>query len=317
MAEIIALTVFLGFALLFVGVVTVTAGKRNVAAKRLMAVTGDRAAAMGVGVPPEEEVDRRLRLAYTLVEKLGFWSQATFAADEKKQVDIVETLAHAGFRGPKAMAMYNGSRLLLGCSATPISYLIARHFTTGSSAVSIAAVATMVGLYLPKVYLNLRINKRKTAIVKSLPDVLDMLTICVEAGLGLNAAIDRVAKERTRVGRDVMGTELKYMTYELQAGISREQAFHNLGNRNGVEELKALAAFMIQSEKLGGSIAEALKVYAEEVRTRRRQAAQEMANKAAVKLLFPLVFFIFPTMFIVILAPAVIQLSASMSTLHP
>ena len=175
----------------------------------------------------------------------------------------------------------------------------------------------MVGLYLPKVYLNIRIGKRQTSIVKSLPDVLDMLTICVEAGLGLNAAIDRVARERTRVGRDVLGLELKYMTYELQAGISREQAFHNLGNRNGVDELKALAAFMIQSEKLGGSIAEALKVYAEEVRTRRRQAAQEMANKAAVKLLFPLVFFIFPTMFIVILAPAVIQLSASMSTLTP
>jgi tight adherence protein C len=113
-----------------------------------------------------------------------------------------------------------------------------------------------------------------------------------------------------------MGYEIKYMTYELQAGVAREQAFHSLGQRNGVEDLKALAAFMIQSEKLGGSLVEALKIYASELRTRRRQRAQEQANKAAVKLLFPLVLFIFPTMFIVILAPAVMQLTASMKDLH-
>ncbi|RMD84676.1 MAG: type II secretion system F family protein [Candidatus Dadabacteria bacterium] len=316
MAELIALSVFLGFALLFVGAVYVTSGRRTVAAKRLMAVTADRAGTLGIR-DEEEVTDRRLRLAYALIEKLGFWSQATFQSDEKKRVDILELLSHAGFRGPKALPLYNGIRLLLALSTTPTSYLVARHFTEGTAPVSIAALATLVALYLPRFYLNWRINRRRTAIVKALPDVLDMLTICVEAGLGLNAAIDRVAKERTRMGRDVLGMELKYMTYELQAGLSREQAFHNLGNRNGVEELKALAAFMIQSDKLGGSIAEALKVYAEEVRNRRRQRAQEMANKAAVKLLFPLVFFIFPTMFIVILAPAIIQLSRSMSTLTP
>jgi tight adherence protein C len=162
----------------------------------------------------------------------------------------------------------------------------------------------------------MRIRRRQTTIVKSLPDVLDMLIICVEAGLGLNAALDRVARERIRIGHDVMGDELTYMTYELQAGIPRDQAFHNLGSRNGVDDLKALAAFMVQSEKLGGSLVEALKIYAVELRERRRQRAQEQANKAAVKLLFPLVFFIFPTMFIVILAPAVMQLMTSMKDLH-
>ena len=113
-----------------------------------------------------------------------------------------------------------------------------------------------------------------------------------------------------------MGDELSYMTYELQAGVARDAAFHNLGARNGVDDLKALAAFMVQSEKLGGSLVEALKIYAVELRESRRQRAQEQANKAAVKLLFPLVFFIFPTMFIVILAPAIMALTASMKGLY-
>ncbi len=316
MEELIAGTVFFGLILVFGGGYWVLNGRRTVTSKRLMAVTTQRGS-IALGDHDEgEETDRRLRLAYALVERLGFWSQGTFSADKKTSTDILETLAHAGYRGAKALAMYNGWRLLLACSATPISYLIAVQFTaTSSAALSIAAFATITGLYIPRLYVNFRIGRRQTAIVKSMPDVLDMLTICVEAGLGLNAAIGRVARERTRVGRDILGMELKYMTYELQAGVTREQAFHNLGYRNGVDELKALATFMIQSEKLGGSVADALKVYAEEVRVRRRQRAQEMANKAAVKLLFPLVFFIFPTMFIVILAPAVIQLSASMGAL--
>jgi tight adherence protein C len=134
---------------------------------------------------------------------------------------------------------------------------------------------------------------------------------CVEAGLGLNAAIDRVANERSGVRGDVMGGELKYMTYELQAGVPRDQCFHNLGERNGVDDLQALAAFMVQSEKLGTGLVEALRIYADELRERRRQRAQEQANKAAVKLLFPLVFFIFPTMFLVILGPAMMSLKSS------
>ena len=142
-----------------------------------------------------------------------------------------------------------------------------------------------------------------------------MIVICVEAGLGLNAALERVAQERTRVTKDVMGSELKYMTFELAAGVPRDQAFHNLGGRNGVDDLQALAAFMIQSEKLGASLVEALKIYSEELRMRRKQRAQESANKAAVKLLFPLVFFIFPTMFLIILGPAIMKLSSSMGSI--
>ena len=249
---------------------------------------------------------------------VGFWSQAKFDTDRKEdKIDTLQLLSFAGMRSPRSLAFYNGTRvisvIIMLAAASALVYFVPSEkinpFTT-------PILGGLAGFFLPKMYLNLKIGRRQLTIIKSLPDVLDMLIICVEAGLGLNAALDRVANERTRLGNDVMGTELKYMTYELQAGIVREQAFHNLGSRNGVDDLKSLAAFMVQSEKLGGSLVEALKIYASELRERRRQRAQEQANKAAVKLLFPLVFFIFPTMFIVILAPAVMQLTTSMAELH-
>ena len=139
-----------------------------------------------------------------------------------------------------------------------------------------------------------------------------MLILCVESGLGLNTAIKRCAEERCKLHKDVMGFELRQMTYELQAGRTREEAFRDLADRNGVEELKSLAAFMIQSDKLGTNVADALRIYADESRTSRRQKAQETANKAAVKLLFPLVLFIFPTMFLIILGPAMLSLRANL-----
>jgi tight adherence protein C len=176
------------------------------------------------------------------------------------------------------------------------------------------AFGGLFGFYLPRFIVKRRTKKRVSRIQKSLADVLDTIITCVEAGLGLNAALDRVGSERAKVRGDVMGGELMYMTYEMQAGVPREVAFHNLGERNGVPDLQSLAAFMVQSEKLGSGLTEALKIYAEELRIRRRQRAQEQANKAAVKLLFPLVFFIFPCMFIVILGPAIMKLQSSMSS---
>jgi tight adherence protein C len=223
-------------------------------------------------------------------------------------------MSFAGFRSSRAVPLYLGSRFFC-LIAFAAAFAIAGKIRGLDALFGLAAMGAAVGYAAPAYYIKRRTNKRFIAIRKSLPDVLDTIITCVEAGLGLNAAMDRVADERMKVRNDVMGGELKYMTYEMQAGVPREQAFHNLGERNGVDDLQSLAAFMVQSEKLGTGLTEALKIYASELRTKRRQRAQEQANKAAVKLLFPLVFFIFPTMFLVILGPAIMKFKASFATI--
>jgi tight adherence protein C len=316
MVELIALLVFASLTLLTWGVSGLATQSRSVAAKRLIEVTSGKPAELVA--PDFEPRTARFRLASQLVESIGFWTESKFEQDKaEKKTEIEQLLSHAGIRGQRVGAFFKGARVLSALIGAGIGVGVAFSRPDQLNPMLLAVVGLLGGFFLPKWYLNLRIGRRHVTITKSLPDVLDMLIICVEAGMGLNAALDRVANERNRINPlDVMGFEIKYMTYELQAGVPREQAFQNIGVRNGVEDLRALSAFMIQSEKLGGSLVEALKIYASELRTKRRQRAQEQANKAAVKLLFPLMLFIFPTMFIVILAPAVMQLTSAMKGLH-
>lgn len=314
MIELIAIAVFVSLSLITLGAVTFGNRAKATPQQRLRSLAAGAAAA-GANVEADDE-SNPFRMASDLVEKVGFWAQGTFKTDDNKKdkQDLATTLAHAGFRSQRAAPLYLGSRffgIVFGIGAFALFSEIkglGQTFAFGS-------IGALVGYYAPHYYIKRRINKRFTGIRKALPDVLDTVITCVEAGLGLNAAMDRVADERMRVRGDVMGGELKYMTYEMQAGIPREVAFHNLGERNGVDDLQALAAFMVQSEKLGTGLTEALKIYAAELRTRRRQRAQEQANKAAVKLLFPLVFFIFPTMFLVILGPAMMKFQSSFGSI--
>jgi len=316
--ELIALAVFAALTLLTIGVASLVSQNRSSAAKRLMSVTGQSGDTLAA--PPDSRDARSTKLSYAtqLVEKVGFWASAKHEKDRKGKEEVEDILSMAGWRGPRVLAFYRGTRLLGALIGTAVA-LAATAATTATIAnvnvLSFACLGGLVGYFGPRLYVRWRVNKRQLMIRRSLPDVLDMIVICVEAGLGLNAALERVAQERTRVTKDVMGSELKYMTFELAAGVPRDQAFHNLGGRNGVDDLQALAAFMIQSEKLGASLVEALKIYSEELRMRRKQRAQESANKAAVKLLFPLVFFIFPTMFLIILGPAIMKLSSSMGSI--
>lgn len=318
MSEMIALSVFLSLALVVVGTVSWIGTRRVSTSTRLQSVTSASTAATVGRQLDEDEESNVLQLAASLVEKLGFWGEGTFQQDrsQEEQEDAAAKLAHAGFRGARAATIYAGSRILgivVGSALFSCAALVSGR--AESHLVGIAIFGAVAGFYAPAMFVRRRFKKRQVEITKALPDCLDMLIICVEAGLGLNAALDRVASERVKIKGDVMGRELKYMTYELQAGVPRDQAFHSLGARNGVDDLQALAAFMVQSEKLGAGLTEALKIYSDELRSRRRQKAQEQANKAAVKLLFPLVFFIFPTMFVVILGPAIMSLKESMSGL--
>jgi tight adherence protein C len=164
-----------------------------------------------------------------------------------------------------------------------------------------------IGWVVPPFVIRHRITRRQKNIVRALPDALDMMVVCVEAGLALNQALLRVSEEITNVS-PLMGEHLAMVNLEIRAGTARDEALRNLGERTGVPDIKSLVTMLIQTDRFGTSIATALRVHADTLRSKRRQRAEEAAAKTTIKLIFPLVFFIFPAMFVVILGPALIQI---------
>jgi tight adherence protein C len=164
-----------------------------------------------------------------------------------------------------------------------------------------------VGFYLPQLGLWLMVSSRKKQIFLSLPDALDLLVVCVESGLGLDAALRKVTEEMKHHAK-IICEELALANLQLQMGKSRRDVLHDLGVRTGVDDVKALAAILIQADRFGSSIAQALRVQSDSMRVRRRQIAEEKAAKTAVQLIFPLVLFIFPAIFVVLVGPAAIQI---------
>jgi Flp pilus assembly protein TadC len=165
----------------------------------------------------------------------------------------------------------------------------------------------IVGLYLPVFWLSIKISKRKNKIFEGLPDALDLLVICVEAGMGLDSAIYRVAEE-IMLSNQPLADELKLYNLEMRAGKSRREALKNFALRVNLEEIQSLVTLLIQADKFGTSIAQSLRVYSDSFRTKRFQRAEEIAAKLPVKLIFPLMFFIMPALFVVLVGPAMISL---------
>ena len=168
-------------------------------------------------------------------------------------------------------------------------------------------VAGILGFLLPDFALRRRIRKRQEEITDSLPDGLDLLVVCVEAGLGLNAAFVKITEE-FRLSSPALSEEFDIVNREMVAGKPRQEALRALSERTGVEDVKSLVAMLIQTEKLGTSLAQSLRVHSDSLRLRRRQRAEEAAAKTTIKLVFPLVFLMFPALFIVILGPGVLQI---------
>lgn len=217
-------------------------------------------------------------------------------------------LVQAGFRRPDAVAVYLGVRVALACALAVAALLLLPATGTALNLVLLgAAWGAGLGWVAPGVYVGRRLRARQKELQKALPDALDMMVVCVEAGLGLNQAIVRVAEEIRHVST-VASEEFGLVNLEIRAGTPREEALRNLGERTGVEDLRTLVAMLIQTDRFGTSIAQALRVHSDTMRTKRRQRAEEAAAKTAIKMLFPLVFFIFPAMFVVILGPAMIQI---------
>lgn len=217
-------------------------------------------------------------------------------------------LANGGFRSDAAPMIYQGLRLLcivLFLVPTTGIMLMMSGFT--QKTLMYVVILGGVGFYLPQVGLWLIVSSRKKAIFLTLPDALDLLVVCVESGLGLDAAMRKVTEEMKKHAK-IICEELSLSNLQLQMGRSRRDVLHDLGVRTGVDDMKALAAILIQADRFGSSIAQALRVQSDSMRVRRRQIAEEKAAKTAVQLIFPLVLFIFPAIFVVLVGPAAIQI---------
>jgi len=216
---------------------------------------------------------------------------------------------NAGIRGASAPMAYFGLKTVLALGLPLIVF--AAMTATGSplkgAGMTYLLLASAVGYYLPNFVLAKAIQRRQREIFENFPDALDLMTVCMEAGLGTEAALSKVADE---IGQKTptLSEELHLVNLELRAGGSRERALRNLALRTAVEEVEGFVSMIIQAERFGTSIAQSLRVHSDTVRMRRKQKAEEAATKVPLKLLFPLIFCIFPALMLVIMGPAVIQM---------
>ena len=213
-------------------------------------------------------------------------------------------LIAAGLTEKLSVPDFLGIRVMAGVAAAALAYFIFGAGKPMTSALLFGFVGALVGLYLPIFWLKSRVSQRRKAITKMLPDALDMMSICVDAGLGFEAAIQKVAFQWD----NDLAHELRQMIREMRVGLSRVEALHNLVERTGVADVASFVAVLVQADKLGIAIRDVLHAQADQMRMRRRQRAEETAAKAPLKMMFPMIFFIFPAMFAVILGPAVPRL---------
>ncbi len=218
-------------------------------------------------------------------------------------------LSQAGFPNPNAVNIFLGLRVALMIVAMFLVLISPLPQRAGVLPLILGMVgAACLGYLTPGFLLESRTRRRRKAITAELPDVLDLLVITVEAGLGLAAAIKRVAGE-VALSCPTLGAELNLLSLELQAGIPREMALKNLSERCGVEDVSSLVTMLIQAERFGVSVGRSLRVHSDTVRTKRRQLMEEAAAKIPLKLLFPVLFMIFPAIMVVMAGPAVIRVS--------
>lgn len=226
----------------------------------------------------------------------------------RSQKSAMDTLVHAGFDQVSAPVVFIAARFATAIAVPAIVLLLVPQRNV-LLFMALLVIAVVIGLILPQAYVNYRARIRQEHLRRAIPDSLDLLVVCVEAGVSLDAAIMRVAKEMAILHPD-FANELLIVHRRVNAGVPREQALRGLWERTGVEDLRGLAANMIQCEKWGTSIATVLRVYAEGLRRKRKQLAEKRAATAPLKMTFPLAVFIFPAIFVVLLGPAMLKISA-------
>ena len=283
---------FLFIALLVAGFAMVLAPARGgVIEQRLGELRGFTAAAT-------EEPSR-----YSETLKKSFTRLGKYAPTSPTEMGKLKgRLLAAGYRGPEALPVFIGARL--GCALFVFGLLSLPILTKPNVLLALGGAA--LGYVMPAIMLARMAKKRQHRIRLSLPDALDLLVVSVEAGLGLDQALQRVGSELAFAHPD-LSDELRLVNLELRAGNSRPDALRNLADRTGVDDLSSLVAMLIQTDKFGTSVAQSLRVHSDTLRTKRRQRAEEAAAKTGVKMVFPLVFCIFPAIWVVTIGPAAIK----------
>jgi tight adherence protein C len=259
---------------------------------------------------PSATLLRRQDRLESLVSKVGpALAKPLQPKNEAELGKLRQSLLSAGFRQQQAVQVFLGIKfftlLVFVGIAGPLVYA---RFGFDAQGLEILGVVAGAGLYLPGIVLSSMRKKRQESIFLSLPDALDLMVVCVEAGLGLDAAMRRVASELVEAS-PVLCEELAIANFQIQMGRPRKDVLHDLGQRTGVDDVRALAAVLIQAERFGASIAQALRVQSDSMRVRRKQLAEERAAKTAVLLLLPLIMFIFPGIFVVLVGPAGIKIA--------
>ena len=218
-------------------------------------------------------------------------------------------LVQAGFRHPVSYKVYFWVRVVLPASLFILAVSIGKSMGMENQKIFfLGALGILFGFLFPIAFIRWKIRKRQEEITDALPDALDLLVVCVEAGLGLNASFVKISEE-FKLSSPTLSDEFEIVNREMIAGKPRIEALRSLSDRTGVEEVKSLVAMLIQTEKLGTSLAQSLRVHSDSLRIKRRQRAEEAAAKTTIKLVFPLVFLLFPALFVVILGPGLIQIA--------
>ncbi|MBN68134.1 MAG: secretion protein [Gimesia sp.] len=247
--------------------------------------------------------------ASSLLEKAApTLSKALTPKSELEENQLKVRLANAGYNSENAPSIFLSLKVALGLFGVLIGsgYGFYNFGLTQNGWTSLV-IAGGIGFYLPEIVLRFMCKARIERIFLSLPDALDLLVVCVEAGLGLDAAMRRVSEELEETAPDVCN-EFALCNLQLQMGRPRREVLHDLGIRSGVDDMRALSAILIQADKFGSSIAQALRVQSDSMRVKRSQLAEEQAAMTAVKMIFPLVLFIFPGIFVVLVGPAAIMM---------
>lgn len=236
----------------------------------------------------------------------------TVTGSEEEMGKLREKLVNAGIRSEQAPVIFKGLQFILAGVGLFVGGVFGVLYDGFSQGMIIkAGLAFIVGFMGPALVLTLLASKRKEKVFLGLPDALDLMVVCVEAGLGMDQALRKVAEEMLKSHKEI-GEEFGIANKQLQFGQTRAEVLQALGFRSGVDDLKQLASILIQADKFGSSVATALRVQSDAMRTKRRQIAEEKAAKTAVKMIFPLVIFIFPGIFVVLVGPAGISMYRNM-----
>jgi len=246
----------------------------------------------------------------TIVKLSQPFANLALPSDEWEKSPFRARFMHAGLRSNAAPTIYFATKTLLALALPGLFLLsagIGRLELSAQTSTLVLTILAAAGYYAPNIWLSRKIEIRQRELFENFPDAIDLMTVCVEAGLGLDAALAKVGEE-IQVSSKILAEEIQLVGLELRAGASREKALRNLAVRTGVEEIEALTGMLIQADRFGTSTAASLRVYSDDLRTKRRLRAEEAAAKIGLKLLFPLIFCIFPALMVVLLGPAFISI---------